>query len=304
MSRSYTVPINKKETETYNLEEFDILKDLGSRRNICAIINSRRNTGKSVLTSHLCRQIHSQKWYSSVFVFSLTAHLQNVFNFVPKENIFKGLDSEKLQQIWNSQEKMITEEMEKHKNESVEKQEKEKQKLPKILIIMDDIIGDQNIRKSKELTDLFIAGRHVLISTFIITQDFKSLHPKVRKQADIAIAFQLNDETEREAFVCSYMSIRSKKQGMILFDEITKEPFNALVVLNFNITHNPEDYIKVIKADINTKPFPMGDHNFLDQKRVLKLEDLSNEITQAQMSVVQGAKIVKSDYARSRRKRN
>jgi hypothetical protein len=231
----------------YNFQVFDIVKALNDRRNFAMTITSKRNTGKSVLLKDLCYQI--KNWYQEVFVFSLTAHLQpDLFDFVKKENVINAFDEERIKQIWDTQENLVM---------KLKKMKVKPEEIPKVLLLFDDLIADPNVRKSDILNRLFIAGRHVHFAQIFITQTFKGVPPTIRTNVDIACAFYLNSYDDRDEFSGQYLSTKNKKLGMNIFDRITKEPYQAIVVLNFNISPSPEDYITTYIAKLKVPKFKM-----------------------------------------------
>jgi hypothetical protein len=231
----------------YNFQVFDIVKALNDRRNFAMTITSKRNTGKSVLLKDLCYQI--KNWYQEVFVFSLTAHLQpDLFDFIKKENVINAFDEDRIKQIWETQEKVVM---------KLKKMEIEPDKIPKVLLLFDDLIADPRVKKSDILNRLFIAGRHVHFAQIFITQTFKGIPPTIRTNVDIAVAFYLNSYDDRDEFSGQYLSTKSKKLGMNIFDRITKEAYKAIIVLNFNISSNPEDYVNTYVAKLKVPKFKM-----------------------------------------------
>lgn len=234
---------NQDYVNNLNIKEFDILEDLKGRENFSMAIVAKRNTGKSVLMKDLCSKIKG--WYDNVFVFSQSAHLQpDLFDYVPKENIFNGFDEEKLNEIWNNQHDKIM----RLKKAGIKK-------LPKVLMLFDDIIGDPRVRSSKILNDFFIMGRHLHFGVMIITQEMggKGGLPKVvRTNLDCAIAFFLNSEYDRKLFIEQYLSTKNKQIGEKLFDKICHQKYQCVVILNYITDPEPENYIR--KYIANPKP--------------------------------------------------
>ena len=99
---------NMRLANSYKFDTFDIAKDLEQFKSFNCIITSKTNSGKSVLMNDICYRI--KDWYNSVYVFSMTSYLQpDLFTFVPKENIIRGFSEERLEEIWNRQERLVME---------------------------------------------------------------------------------------------------------------------------------------------------------------------------------------------------
>lgn len=224
---------NKLENINYNFKTFKPKEQLKDVKNFFMTITSKRRTGKSTLMKDFLYQI--KDFYQTCYVFSLTADLQpDLFDFVDKDNVFKGLDEEKLLEIWNNQ---------KAKIEKLRKMKIETKNMPHILLIFDDIIGDPKIKKSGIMNTLAIAARHCMIACIVITQTYKGIPPTLRTNVDLAIAFFLNSYDDRDEFSRGYLSTRNNKIGMEIFSQITKEEYKAIIIANFINSKNPEDYI-------------------------------------------------------------
>jgi hypothetical protein len=220
---------NEDLANSYKFQIFDIIKSLNDKKNFAMTITSKRRTGKSVLLKDLCHKI--KNWYQDVFVFSLTAHLQpDLFDFVKKENVINAFNEDRIKQIWDTQEKLVM---------KLKKLEISEDKIPKVLLLFDDLIADPRVRKSDILNRLFIAGRHVHFAQIFITQTFCGVPPTIRTNVDVAVAFHLNSYDDRDAFSRQYLSTKNNKLGHNIFDKISKEQFQAIIVLNFVISQEP-----------------------------------------------------------------
>lgn len=226
---------------SYNIKKFNI-EDYKDTKNLLITITSKRRTGKSVLLKNFCYKM--RKWYKKVYIMSMTAHLQpELFDFVDEVDISHGFDEQKLNNIWSIQERAFT--------------DLGRENLPYSLIILDDIISDPNFKKSPMMAKLAVMGRHLNFCVVILSQNFTSIPPIVRNNADIAIAFYLDSYTNREQFSKSYLSTKNTKVGMALFERITKVPYQALIVENTKVTNNPEEYVKSFISELNVPNFKM-----------------------------------------------
>lgn len=239
---------NLRLSSSYNFKALNIVKDLEKFKSFNMIITSKTNSGKSVFTNDIVYQIRN--WYTHVYVFSMTSYLQpDLFNYVPKENIFNIFDESKLDHIWTKQMELVM---------SLKKIKIDEDKIPRVLIIYDDLISDPKVKNSEILKRMFVAGRHVKISQIFLTQSFTAIPPILRKNCAIAVAFYLDSYVDREAFAKSYLSTKNVKLGIMIFDRITKVPYTAICVLNCLVSGEPEEYIRSYKATLSRPKFKIG----------------------------------------------
>lgn len=244
-------------------DDFDpkIFKEIvKEKKGFTCVITSKRGTGKSILLRDVCSKLTDT--FDTCYVFSLTAHLQpTLFDFCDKQNIIGSFDEEKLTKIYESQEKMTQE------NEKILGLGG-KPVFRKVLILMDDLISDKKVKHSKILDQLYVAGRHVHISTFFLTQHFTAIPPVHRNNLDVAVSFYQENYDNRVQFVDSYLSVGKRKEGVEIFDLITKQKYQALIVCNFKINNNIYDYINKYTANPKVKNFKIDKK--LTKKSIIK----------------------------------
>lgn len=238
---------NQALLESYNFSIFDPIKDLKGIKNFSMTITSKRRTGKSVFMKDICHKL--KDWYVETYVFSLTSEYQHdLFDYVKEDNVINSFDEGKLEDLWNQQKTKIM---------KLEKAGMKKEDMPHVLILMDDLISDPRIRKSGILNRFYSAGRHLCFACIFITQYFTSIPPVLRTNVDLAVCFFIENYDSRDAFVRQYLSTKNNRLGMLIFDKITKEPYQALVICNSKVTQNPEDYIKTYTARLKLPKFVM-----------------------------------------------
>lgn len=239
---------NKKMVDSYKIRTLNIKEDTKDFLNMNVILTSKTNSGKSVILKDICYDLKDR--YHQVYVFSLTAYLQpDLFTFVPEENIINKFDESFLETIWKQQEKLVL---------RLKKSNTKEDNIPRTLIIYDDLISDPAVSKSPVLRKLFVMGRHAKISQMFLTQSFTAIPPILRKNCAIAIAFYLDSYTDREAYAKSYLSTQNIKQGIMLLEKITKEPYQAVCCLNCITSQDPEDTVRMYKARLKLPDFKMG----------------------------------------------
>ncbi len=239
----------------YNFKDFNFIKFVKERKcpNFAAIGAAKRRAGKSTFLKDICYQAHKEQLYSECYVFSLTAHLQrDLFDYVPKENIYYGMDEKKLKEIWNKQEIMIG---------KLEKQGIPKSEMPMILCIFDDIIGDANaVKYSEQLLNMAVAGRHLNLATIILTQHFHAIKNTCRDNVDWFFCFKTKKKDNRVNIIESYMDLPNSMGEMVLrkITADTENQYQCMVIDNMCIDDNPEEYIFKYTAKEKVPKFMIG----------------------------------------------
>jgi hypothetical protein len=228
--------------------EFDPVNELKDIKNFSMTITSKRRTGKSVFMKDICSKI--KDWYVETYVFSLTSEYQHdLFDYIKDENVVNSFDQHRLEDLWTQQKTKIM---------KMEKAGVEKKDMPHILILFDDLISDSRVRNSSILNRFYSAGRHLCFACIFITQYFTSIPPVLRTNVDIAVAFYIESYDSRDAFSRQYLSTKNNKLGIMIFDKITKEPYQALVVCSSKIDQDPSSYIRTYTAKLKLPKFMMG----------------------------------------------
>ncbi len=237
------------------LNRFNPLKEFKQVKNFSAMVLAKRRSGKSVLIKDILS--YAKDNYKSAHVFSLTAHLQpDLFNYVPENNVYEGLDLEKLDSIYNEQQKYIERMMEKGRK---------KEKCDHILLIFDDIISDKNVRLSSRFTDLFILGRHINIAVIVLSQYFGGkygLNAVCRKNCDFIFSFRPCNERDKKLVVEEYLSCKGYREGEELLKQVFNEDYQVLCVCVYKMTNEYEDFVFTYKADMNIRKYMIGEDTF------------------------------------------
>lgn len=221
--------------------------------NFAVLISSPRRAGKSHLMKFLLMFVKDR--FDKCYCFSESCDLQNdIYDYVPEGNRFNTFDEDVLRGIIKFQED----------NKKTNNKLKEKDRnYSKVLIILDDIIGDPKVRKSRLLNNIFSRGRHSNLSVIILSQTNSTRHgfPRViLENTDIAISFLNHNQFSRETFVEYFMSVENKKNGMILYNSICKSSPYTAVVCDKSISNiqSYKDYVFKIKAPAKLKNYKIG----------------------------------------------
>jgi hypothetical protein len=105
-------------------------------------------------------------------------------------------------------------------------------KCPSVLMLFDDILSNKDFLKSKTLTKLAVANRHMNITYFILSQYYKRMPPVVRTNVKLLLFFPAClSEVEKMAEEMAPPNM-SKKQFIKIAQHATKEQYNFLTINN------------------------------------------------------------------------
>jgi len=105
-------------------------------------------------------------------------------------------------------------------------------KCPSVLMLFDDILSNKEFIKSKTLTKLAVANRHLNITYFILSQYYKKIPAVVRTNVKYLLFFPAAlSEVEKLAEEMTPPNM-SKKQFIKITQYATKEQYNFLSINN------------------------------------------------------------------------
>ena len=101
----------------------------------------------------------------------------------------------------------------------------------KCLIVIDDFADDTNFtRKSQLLRQLYIRGRHYMVSAIAPTQVYKQMSPIVRKKMTHLFIYRLRNYNDLESIVEELSAICDKKTLLHIYHEAVSEEYGFLYV--------------------------------------------------------------------------
>lgn len=215
------------------------------------IVNGVRRSGKSRLVDFLISEIfdYEEHKFDTCYLISSTSKMQDdVFRFVPQENIIDELSDDKIRKIIDEREKIV---------ESYKKNPHLFQYQPNALIIIDDMLSDSKGRSlwhNKQISKLFFMGRHIFCSLIVLSQYAKALSPLMRSNADLLIYFRDLRADNRKCVLDEYMCFcddkEIKKKGEELMSSITSSRFVAMVVDRYKGQYSKsfDEYVFKIKG--------------------------------------------------------
>ena len=194
------------------------------------VVASKRNTGKTLLITQLIQALVNKHKVYAPIVYSNTAHYNGDYDFLPK-SLVRPFDPRDLQDVMNRQAKVP------------------KDKRKNLLVVFDDVLGDDRATGNKQILQCYSLGRHLGINPILISQTAnRVLTPAIRNNADYFVLSRLNRQQLGEV----WESITNmEKRDFIAFVEHTNKDYTFVVVDNTGHSNNPEDFLKLVQAKLS-----------------------------------------------------
>ena len=199
------------------------------------LITGPSGSGKTQLAVDMLTRLYAVSW-ERIFVFSPSVHLDSVWTVVKhhvhtvmgvpetEKCFFDTWDSEALEDILKTQKAVVEH----------QKKEKTSKQLFGICVIVDDFADSPAVLASRQggnaLNTLLVRGRHMMISTFILTQKLRLAGSILRVNAQAMIIFRLRNGLERDAIFEELSGIYDKKTLLEMYALSTREPYSFMYV--------------------------------------------------------------------------
>ena len=220
-------PIQLKEYNCKQSKYSDVAPKLPMR----SMLVGPSGGGKTVLVTNMILDIY-RDCFSRVYIWSPSINVDSTWKPVKdyiRDHIkpndrekcyFDSYEPSELEQVIKTQQKVI----------DYQKEQKHKD-LYQILIVIDDFADDTNFtRKSTLLHQLYIRGRHYMISTITSTQVYKQISPIVRKNMTHLFIYRLRNYGDLEAIIEEMSAIYDKKTLLQMYHEAISEPYSFLYI--------------------------------------------------------------------------
>ena len=241
------------------------------------IVTARRRSGKSFLVKNVIAL--NKDRYDEIYIFSATIdkplNAADYF-FIPPQNRYTKLDEQKIQSILDKQNDILLYNEHRKKKDQIKSH---------ICIILDDILTDTTFRKQNGVvSELFVQGRHSMITCFTIVQSFsgrEGVHPTLRKNSDLIISFFQHNINDRKSMAEQFLSLIDTKVGMEYLRRITNEKHTACVIDVNNVSaRRYNEYVYKYKAPDKKLPnFMIGqeEKRLREQKNTILISKQDNE---------------------------
>ncbi|GAM29390.1 hypothetical protein SAMD00019534_125660, partial [Acytostelium subglobosum LB1] len=147
---------------------------------------------------------------------------------------------------------------------------------PNILLILDDIIGEDSFKNDHVLKDIFTLGRHKRIGLIVLTQDVFGISTVARGNCDYVVSTLQMQNRQREAIAKDYGDIIHRQSFYDMMDDNTRD--NSMLVIDLSLnTPDPSKVFFTAKAN-NPGPFRLGDDKCwsANEKQLQQVKDISD----------------------------
>ena len=197
------------------------------------VVASKRNSGKTLFVSQFIKELLRQKKIFAPVVYSNTAHLNGDYSFLPHA-LVRQFSPENLKSLMDKQAAIP------------------KNKRHALLLVFDDVLGDERALGNKEILYAYAMGRHINIHPILISQTAnRVLTPPIRNNADYFVLSRLNRQQLGEV----WESITNmEKRQFVGFVERVNKNFTFVVVDNTGHSNDPAEFLKLIRAVPENSP--------------------------------------------------
>lgn len=213
------------------------------------VLEGKRRTGKSTFAKWLLQ--YYQDKFSLVWVMTHTKSSGFWQEFVGSQFVFDGWSSRAIHLILQRNDKIVTEYGE---DSDISK------KMGSTLIILDDCI-EKDIFYDPAFINLAVEGRHHLLSIIFVTQDPKTVCPKVRDNSDVAVVFNLKTFRNKESIWHDFMNDVTKDEALGLLEKHCVD-HNCLVCVQTNLNSDiKKNFYKSVgdKTKLEDPEYLLGD---------------------------------------------
>jgi len=231
------------------------------------LVVARKGSGKTVMVQYLLDIYH--KYFDNIYIISPTANLD--FKWIkmieklniPHEHVFEGYNEKKMSAL-----------LESIKNINEGKKNKDKMKC---LLIFDDAVEQMPHGSTRKgaLIKLAFNLRHYAISTIIVSQAFKMLHPNLRVNASGYILYGTDNVAERGKIIEEISGNIGRKKFERLWLETVSKKFDFLFI-NYEDRKLYRNFETVI-GDLDQLPVLLFDNVDKEKKKEPEIKKEINE---------------------------
>lgn len=219
------------------------------------LVVGKRRYGKSTWTDYFLS--HRWQFYpDGGFCFTRTKFNYFWHQRFPESRIYEGMD-------WDVVGKILATQKEKVEAVIQNGEEKGKEDIPFVLIVLDDIISNQHDMRYEELlNEMMFSGRHYRVSIIINTQDIKGISPGARNNFDIVAMTYQTQERSIETLKGEYGDFFPNKK---VFREIIKmntQDHQMIIIDQTTAKYKATDCFFIDKANPHPDPYRIGDSEF------------------------------------------
>ena len=234
-----------------------------------ALIYGPSGSGKTVLLQNLILDVYTrpngESCFSRWYVFSPSIHLDHTWVAVKDyvRNVM-GVDTDKEKCFFDEYDPEALEAIIKQQFKLAETMKKNGKFVYQVGLIIDDFADvPEFTRNSKLLHQLYIRGRHAMITTFTSVQKVVTVAPLIRTQATHTFTFRLRSFQDLQIWLDENSAIYDKKTLLKMYHMCVDQPF-GFIYINLSSQDRGEMFwfkfeAKLIPSgDVRPKPAPLA----------------------------------------------
>ena len=105
-------------------------------------------------------------------------------------------------------------------------------------MICDDFANERRVVRGGLLERLYLRGRHINVSCFVLTQYYRLLSPAIRTNATCLAVFRMRNIKDLEAILEENSALVNKDKLKIMYEKAVSKPFGFL-------------FLKLSETDVN-----------------------------------------------------
>tara|TARA_S200002703_G_scaffold87002_2_gene74915 strand:+ start:138 stop:950 length:813 start_codon:yes stop_codon:yes gene_type:complete len=218
-----------------------------------------RRSGKTTLVESLLEEFGKSKHHKFTAIFLLSATNAGFENQIPVP--YRYTDLGNLGYILRKQAQV--------KEYNLKEPLKKNRIKSRVLIIVDDLIGEQKGKNSLKYNDdirkLFVNGRHLGndgvdgngVNVIVLSQQFSAIPKVARLNSDLIITNRITSKMERKDVLDSFFTLGNGRDASKIASDtyesiVLSKPFRFVVIETFRANRvKLEDYIKHYDANVN-----------------------------------------------------
>ncbi len=250
-----------------------------------AVVYGPSGTGKTILLSNFILDIY-KGCFSRWFVWSPSSHVDHTWLAV-KDNVRNemGVDTDKEKCFFDEYDPVALEAIIAQQFKLAEAMKKNGKFVYQIGVIVHDFADDPSFtRNSKLLHQLYIRGRHAMITVITAVQKVVTLAPLIRTQATHTFTFRLRSFQDLQIWLDENSAIYDKKTLLKMYHMCVDKPFGFMYI-NLTVQDRGEMFWYKFEARL----VPSGDVEPKAASLALPPVALPEELPAAEGAVQAGA---------------
>lgn len=176
----------------FNAKRFDV-KNM--KTDATVVIIGTRGKGKSSFLKYLFYRLRHKFAYGQIHTDSMDVYYEWVNRF-PQPFCYSEFNQDAIQELINHQ-----------KAKTIPHPDPEKiVKAPPAFLLLDDVMGSPQVRRSKQITEIFVNGRHLNIFLVVTAQQPMCLDNRMRENVDYCFMLNTGSASNAELLFKHYFS--------------------------------------------------------------------------------------------------